>query len=81
MRQVIGLYASCYDIGNTPLRKIFPSARPDPFSPDAWPFAFFYGCLHFTTYIWPDKFFDLGRNGKDVSKRPYITLDLPRFVL
>ena len=33
-------------------------------------FAFFYGCLHFTTYLWLDKFFDLGRNAKDVVEAP-----------
>jgi Ferric reductase like transmembrane component len=37
-------------------------------------FAFFYGCLHFTTYIWLDKFFDLAEMWRDVSKRPYITV-------
>ena len=36
-------------------------------------FAFFYGCLHFLTYIWLDKFFDLHEMVKDVAKRPFIT--------
>lgn len=36
-------------------------------------FAFFYGCLHFTTYLWLDKFFDMGEIVKDVYKRPFIT--------
>jgi methionine sulfoxide reductase heme-binding subunit len=44
-------------------------------------FAFFYGCLHFTTYIWLDKFFDLKEVWKDVSKRPYITMGFLAFVL
>jgi len=29
-------------------------------------FAFFYACLHFTTYIWLDQFFDLHSITKDV---------------
>jgi sulfoxide reductase heme-binding subunit YedZ len=36
-------------------------------------FAFFYGTLHLTTYLWLDKFFDVGEIVKDVYKRPFIT--------
>lgn len=36
-------------------------------------FAFFYGALHFVTYIWLDKFFDLPEMLKDVAKRRFIT--------
>jgi len=44
-------------------------------------FAFFYGCLHFTTYIWLDKFFDLHDILKDIAKRPFITAGFLAFVL
>jgi methionine sulfoxide reductase heme-binding subunit len=44
-------------------------------------FAFFYGVLHFTTYIWLDKFFDLHEMIKDVGKRPFITVGFTAFVL
>lgn len=44
-------------------------------------FAFFYGCLHFTTYIWLDKFFDVGEMIKDVAKRPFITAGFTGLVL
>jgi methionine sulfoxide reductase heme-binding subunit len=44
-------------------------------------FAFFYGCLHFTTYVWLDKFFDLHEMVKDVAKRPFITAGFTAFVL
>jgi sulfoxide reductase heme-binding subunit YedZ len=44
-------------------------------------FAFFYGTLHFTTYIWLDKFFDLHEMFKDVAKRPFITVGFSAFVL
>jgi methionine sulfoxide reductase heme-binding subunit len=44
-------------------------------------FAFFYGSLHFTTYIWLDKFFDLHEMFKDVAKRPFITVGFSAFVL
>jgi sulfoxide reductase heme-binding subunit YedZ len=44
-------------------------------------FAFFYGCLHFTTYIWLDKFFDVHAMLADVEKRKFITVGFLGFVL
>lgn len=44
-------------------------------------YAFFYGVLHFTTYIWLDKFFDLPEMIKDVGKRPFITVGFLGFVM
>lgn len=44
-------------------------------------YAFFYACLHFTTYIWLDQFFDLAAIYKDVIKRPFITIGFPSFLL
>ena len=36
-------------------------------------FAFFYVALHFLTYIWLDKFFDLREMLADVARRKFIT--------
>ena len=44
-------------------------------------FAFFYGTLHFLTYIWLDKFFDTHEMWKDIAKRPFITVGFSAFVL
>src|SRR5271156_3172045 len=44
-------------------------------------FAFFYGTLHFLTYIWLDKFFDVHEVLKDIVKRPFITIGFAAFVL
>jgi sulfoxide reductase heme-binding subunit YedZ len=44
-------------------------------------FAFFYGTLHFLTYIWLDKFFDLHEMLKDIEKRRFITVGFAAFVL
>ncbi|MFQ5684407.1 MAG: sulfite oxidase heme-binding subunit YedZ [Candidatus Binatia bacterium] len=44
-------------------------------------YAFFYACLHFTTYIWLDQFFDLDEIVRDVIKRPFITVGFLSFVL
>ncbi len=44
-------------------------------------FAFFYGVLHFLTYIWLDKFFDVHEMLKDIAKRPFITVGFSAFIL
>jgi sulfoxide reductase heme-binding subunit YedZ len=44
-------------------------------------FAFFYGCLHFVTYVWLDQFFAWSDIVKDVAKRPFITMGFTAFVL
>jgi methionine sulfoxide reductase heme-binding subunit len=44
-------------------------------------FAFFYGALHFTTYIWLDKFFDLDDMFRDIVKRRFITAGMFAFAL
>lgn len=44
-------------------------------------FTFFYVCLHFTTYIWLDQFFEWASIVKDVIKRPFITVGFACFVL
>jgi methionine sulfoxide reductase heme-binding subunit len=43
-------------------------------------FAFFYCSLHFLTYFWLDKFFDLNAIAHDVAKRPFITAGFTAFV-
>ncbi len=44
-------------------------------------FAFFYACLHFATYVGLDLFFDFSAVGKDILKRPYITIGFLSFVI
>jgi methionine sulfoxide reductase heme-binding subunit len=44
-------------------------------------FAFFYATLHFLTYIWLDKFFDLHEMLHDIAKRKFITVGFTGFVL
>jgi len=65
----------------TPLRKVLGLPDLIRFRRMLGLFAFFYGCLHFTTYIWLDKFFDLADMWKDVAKRPFITVGFLAFVL
>ena len=44
-------------------------------------FTFFYASLHFITYLWLDKFFDIAAIIKDVYKRPFITVGFAAFLL
>jgi methionine sulfoxide reductase heme-binding subunit len=65
----------------TPFRKILHLPELIRFRRMLGLFAFFYACLHFTTYIWLDKFFDLSEMWKDISKRKYITVGFTAFLL
>jgi sulfoxide reductase heme-binding subunit YedZ len=44
-------------------------------------YAFFYGALHLTTYVWFDKFFNVKAILQDTFKRPFITFGMAGFVL
>ncbi len=43
-------------------------------------FAFYYVCLHFSTYIFLDHFFDIEFIIKDIIKRPFITFGFISFL-
>lgn len=68
-------------LGVTPLRKIAGWHWLIKLRRMLGLFAFFYACLHFTTYIWIDQFFDLQEISKDIIKRPFITAGFMSFVL
>lgn len=65
----------------TPLRKTFALPNLIRFRRMLGLFAFFYALLHFTTYIWLDKFFDLAEMWKDVMIRRFITVGFAAFLL
>jgi sulfoxide reductase heme-binding subunit YedZ len=65
----------------TPLRKITRQGWLIRFRRLLGLFAFFYGCLHFTTFVWLDKFFDYEEMLEDVVKRPFITAGFLAFLL
>lgn len=44
-------------------------------------FVFFYACLHLTTYLWFDQFFDWRAIADDILKRPFITVGMAAFAL
>ena len=65
----------------TPLRKILRLPQLIRFRRKFGLFAFFYVCLHFTTWIWLDHYFAWSAMWKDVLKRPFITVGFTGFVL
>jgi sulfoxide reductase heme-binding subunit YedZ len=65
----------------TPLRKVLNLPELIRYRRMIGLFAFFYGCLHFLTYIWFDKFFDVHEMIVDVAKRRYITVGFTGFVM
>ena len=65
----------------TPARKIFRRPELIRFRRMLGLFVFFYGCLHFSTWIGLDKFFDFAEMLKDVRKRPFITAGFTGFAL
>jgi methionine sulfoxide reductase heme-binding subunit len=75
------LVGLCVTLSITPLRKLLHLNWLVRFRRMFGLFAFFYGCLHFTTYIWLDQFFDIHSMIKDIAKRPFITLGFSAFVL
>ena len=65
----------------TPARKLLGLPELIRFRRMLGLFAFFYGLLHFSTWIGLDKFFDGPEMLHDVRKRPFITAGFTGFVL
>ncbi|MDB5766420.1 MAG: putative rane protein [Collimonas fungivorans] len=75
------LYFLCITLAVTPLRRFTNWNWLVKLRRMLGLFAFFYACLHFTTFLWFDHFFDVGEMLKDVVKRPFITVGFIAFVL
>ncbi|MDM5176249.1 sulfoxide reductase heme-binding subunit YedZ [Massilia sp. CCM 8695] len=75
------LYMLCITLALTPLRRLTGWNWLVKLRRMAGLFTFFYGCLHFLTFLWFDHFFDLAEMFRDVIKRPFITVGFIAFVL
>jgi sulfoxide reductase heme-binding subunit YedZ len=64
----------------TPARRLLKQPQLTRFRRLFGLFAFFYGCLHFTTWFLLDKSLNLDEMWKDVLKRPFITMGFLGFV-
>ncbi|HEY3597335.1 MAG TPA: protein-methionine-sulfoxide reductase heme-binding subunit MsrQ [Paraburkholderia sp.] len=71
----------CITLSVTPLRRLTAVNALVRFRRMLGLFAFFYATLHFTTYFWFDKWFDVAEILKDIGKRPFITVGFAAFVL
>ena len=70
-----------FTLAVTPLRQLLHLPELIRFRRMLGLYAFFYACLHFTTYLWFDKLFDVREIWKDVYKRPFITVGFLAFTL
>lgn len=75
------LYFLCFTLAVTPLRRLSGWNWLIKFRRMLGLYTFFYGLLHFITFLWFDHFFDLKEMWKDVLKRPFITVGFIAFVL
>ena len=75
------LYFICITLAVTPLRCLSGWSWLLKLRRMLGLFTFFYACLHFTTFIWFDHFFDLPAMWTDILKRPFIAVGASAFVL
>ncbi|HEX5344314.1 MAG TPA: protein-methionine-sulfoxide reductase heme-binding subunit MsrQ [Duganella sp.] len=75
------LYFLCMVLAVTPLRKLSGWNWLIKLRRMLGLYVFFYGFLHFMTFLWFDHFFDVQEMWKDVLKRPFITVGFTAFVL
>lgn len=75
------LYFLCIVLAVTPLRRLSKWNWVLKLRRMLGLYAFFYGLLHFTTFLWFDHFFDVPAMLKDVAKRPFILVGFTAFVL
>jgi sulfoxide reductase heme-binding subunit YedZ len=75
------LYFLCFTLAVTPLRRLSKWNWLIKLRRMLGLYMFFYGLLHFMTFLWFDHFFDVREMWKDVLKRPFITVGFIAFVL
>jgi len=75
------LYFLCFTLAVTPLRKLSKWNWLIKLRRMMGLYMFFYGLLHFMTFLWFDHFFDVQEMWKDVLKRPFITVGFIAFML
>ena len=71
----------CITLSITPLRKLLRVSELIRFRRMLGLFGFFYGSMHFLTWLVLDKFFDRNEIVEDVVKRPFITAGFTAFAL
>ena len=75
------LYFLCITLAVTPLRRLTKWNWLIKLRRMLGLYMFFYGFLHFMTFLWFDHFFDVAEMWKDVLRRPFITVGFIAFLL
>ncbi len=71
----------CFTLAMTPLRLLTNQVIWIRYRRMLGLFSFFYACLHFSIWLWLDLDWNLLEMGKDVLKRPFITMGFASFVM
>lgn len=71
----------CISLAITPVARLLKAPAVARYRRRVGLFAFAYVCLHLTTYIGIDQVFDWSTIGKDIVKRPYITIGMAAFAM
>ena len=71
----------CISLAITPAAKLLKAPVLIRYRRRVGLWAFAYVCLHLSTYVGVDQLFDWPTIGKDIVKRPYITIGMAGFVL
>ncbi len=78
---VWGLRLLLVSLAITPAARLLRQPRLIRYRRTVGLWAFTYVALHLSTYIGVDQFFDWRSIGKDILKRPYITIGMAAFVM
>ena len=71
----------CFTLAMTPLRLLTNQVIWIRYRRMLGLFSFFYACLHFSIWLWLDLDWNLLEMGKDVLKRPFITMGFASFAM
>ena len=78
---VMALRFVCIALAITPAAKLLRQPWIARYRRRVGLFAFAYVCMHLTTYVAIDQAFDWPTIGKDIAKRPYITIGMAAFAM
>jgi len=76
-----GIYFILIGLSISPARKILKLNWLIQYRRMIGLFAFFYVCMHFSSYIWFDHFFNIDEIIKDIIKRPFIAIGFVSFLM
>lgn len=76
-----GIYFILIGLSISPVRKILNLHWLIQYRRMIGLFAFFYVCIHFSSYIWFEQFFDIEKIINDIIKRPFITIGFVSFLM